>query len=141
MIILDTNVVSELMNPRCHPDVRQWIDSLDRASIHSTAITIYEITFGIRRLPDGTRKDVLIRSWQIVTDQYLRGRVLPLDQSAALRAGEIKQLALLAGNNCDICDVLIAGIAIHHSARIATRNIRHFDGLPIDLIDPWTAPA
>ena len=139
MIILDTNVISELMNPRCDAALQKWIDSIDPSDIRSTAITSYEIAFGIMRLPDGKRKDALLRSWQIVADQYLRGRVLPLDQSAALTAGEARKMALSVGNNCDICDVLIAGIAAHHNARVATRNVRHFDGLPIDLIDPWSA--
>ena len=138
MIILDTNVVSELMNPRCDPSVRRWIDSVDRAMVHSTAVTSYEIEFGIARLAAGKRKETLAASWREVLETLLADRILPLDHAAGLKAGELKQLALAAGNNCDICDILIAGIACSRSAEVASRNLVHISGLPVKIINPWS---
>ena len=136
MIILDTNVVSELMSPKCDPIVRRWIDGVDRVLVHTTTVTSYEVTFGIARLPAGKRKQTIVAIWHAVIEDFFADRILPLDQAAALKAGELKQIALAAGNNCDICDILIAGIASTHGADVATRNLIHVAGLPIRTINP-----
>lgn len=138
MIILDTNVVSELMNPRCDPIVRRWIDSVERSMVHSTAVTSYEIEFSIARLPAGKRKETLIASWREVLEVFLVDRILSFDHAAGLKAGELKQIALEAGNNCDICDILIAGIACSRDAAVASRNLVHISGLPVRVINPWS---
>ena len=137
MIILDTNVLAALMRTRPDPSVRAWADALNRSTIYSTSITIYEISFGIGRLPAGQKKQRLLASWGMTYSEFLDGRILPVDEAAGMCASRLRIEALAAGNNCDICDILIAGIAVSRRAAVATRNIRHYENLPLELIDPW----
>ena len=137
MIVLDTNVVSELMKPQPDPAVAAWADWLERSTIFAAAPTVYEIEFGIGRLPDGQRKERLRAAWRVFAREFLPARILPLDEEAASRAAEMKLLALARGGGSDICDLLIAGIVANASATLATRNVKHFVDLPVTIIDPW----
>jgi len=139
MIVLDTNVVSELMKPQPDSAVAAWADGLERSTIFATAPTVYEIEFGIGRLPNGQRKERLSAAWQVFAREFLSARILPLDEEAASRAAEMKLLALAGGGGGDICDLLIAGIVANASATLATRNVKHFEDLPVTIIDPWAA--
>jgi toxin FitB len=73
MIILDTNVVSELMKPTPDPAVAAWVDGLERSAIHATSPTVYEIEFGIGRLPDGQRKERLKAAWALILRDFFSG--------------------------------------------------------------------
>ena len=137
MIVLDTNVVSELMRPTPDPAVVAWFSGLDRSAVFLNAVTNYEIRFGIERLQNGERKDRLFSTWSALLTTFLPGQVLSLDHDAAEQAALIKAILIARGGNRDICDLLISGIAVRHGATIATRNVRHFEGLQIDIIDPW----
>ncbi len=139
MIVLDTNVVSELMRPTPDPAVVAWFSGLDRSAVFLNAVTNYEIRFGIERLQNGQRKDRLFSTWSALLITFLPGQVLPLDHDAAEQAALFKAFLIARGGNRDICDLLISGIAVRHGATIATRNVRHFEGLQIDIIDPWAA--
>ena len=137
MIILDTNVVSELMRPAPTPAVARWADGLDRSIIFSTSISTYEIEYGIARLPASQKKDFLVATWAAVLADYIGDRILSLDRPSALRAAHIRAQQLAAGENCDICDVFISGIASHHGAAVATRNVHHFINAGLNVINPW----
>lgn len=121
MIILDTNVVSELMKPQPDPAVYAWANGLERSTIFATAPTVYEIAFGIARLPEGARKERLRAAWEVVRNEFLPGRILAMDEAAAAQAGEMKVLALKRGGSIDICDLLIGGIAASAGGLLATR--------------------
>ena len=140
MIILDTNVLSELMRPQPTPVVAAWAKNQKWSSIYTTTVTAYEINFGIGRLPEGAKKRLLQQIWQDVRNEFLDGRFLVLDTAASARAAEMRIKANAEGhNNNDISDVLIAGIAARHDACIATRNTKHFGALGARLINPWDA--
>jgi predicted nucleic acid-binding protein len=136
MILLDTNVISELMKP--HPDgqVREWLLSRGEESLATTAITVAEIHFGLERLPDGKRRDDLYERFARLAGAM---SVLPLDSAAGAQAGAFRARRERLGLPAAASDMMIAGIAATAGANLATRNIRDFEGLPIAVVDPWQA--
>ena len=137
MIVLDTNVLSALM--RTNPDVVvvDWLDRQPAASVWLTTITVFEARFGLALLPNGRRRTGLERAFDRVITEDLSGRVLNLDEMAAVTAAQIAADRQRAGRIVDLRDTLIAGIAQARRATIATRNTRHFEGLDVPVVDPW----
>lgn len=139
MIILDTNVVSALMRRNEEPAVIRWLDKQTSTTLYITAITVHELRFGVESLKDGRRRAQLDSEVEAML-ALLTDRVLPLDMVAARNSGRIQGERKRIGRPVDLFDCLIAGIAINHNARIATRNTRHFSDLPVEVINPWAAP-
>ena len=134
MIVLDTNVVSELMKPQPDAPVRDWLTQAGDEPFGTTAVTIAEIEFGLRRLPQGRRRDDLQSRFEAFAAALT---VLPLDDLAARETARFRAMRAAAGLSCPPSDMMIAGIAAVAGAALATRNTRDFEGLPIPLIDPW----
>jgi predicted nucleic acid-binding protein len=134
VIVLDTNVVSELMKPTPDASVRAWLAGLGQTPLTTTAVTVAEIQFGLERLPDGRRKSELKSRFEAFAVEL---GVLPLDEAAAREAGWMRAAREAAGLAAQPSDMMIAGIAAVAEAALATRNIRDFAGLPIELLDPW----
>ena len=139
MIILDTNVVSELMEVEPAAEVEAWLDRTDESALWLTTILVFEIKGGLDRMDDGRRKRRLLAALDALLQIDFRERVLPFDLDAAMEAARLEAERVRRGRPIDIRDTLIAGIAISRGAAIATRNIRHFADLPIDVINPWDA--
>lgn len=141
MILLDTNVVSALM--RRDPDalVVSWLDDQPAESIWTTSITVFEVRTGLELLKPGRRRTQLERTFDELLAEDFEGRVQSFDQAAARAAGRIAAKRQSSGRSLEIRDVQIAGIATVRKAVLATRNIRHFEDLGIDLVDPWSASA
>lgn len=137
MLILDTNVFSVLMQPNTAPNVIDWLNRQPVTSIWTTAITIYEIRFGLSLLPAGRKRTALEKAFERIRAEGIEGRVLDFDTAAALAAGEIDARTRSAGNTIDSRDIQIAGIAADRQATLATRNVRHFIHTGISLVDPW----
>lgn len=137
MIVLDTNVLSALMRRDINPAVVAWLDDQSLPSVWTTAVTIFEIRFGIEILAIGRRRRDLEDIFEKIVDEDLDGRVLPFDQAAADAGAIIASRRQQTGRPVDIRDVQIAGISATRKATLATRNTRHFEGLGIALIDPW----
>jgi toxin FitB len=138
VIILDKNLVSELMRPEPAPHVAAWIRARDRRELRMTSITLAEIRYGIARLPDGRRKQVLLDA----ADDIFRAfsdQVLPVDAAAAERYAVIASSRERAGRPIAGFDALIAAVCRSRGATLATRNLPDFDGTGIDVIDPWSA--
>lgn len=138
MIILDTNVLSALMRREADPVVVAWLDAQPPESIWTTAITVFEIRFGLEVLAKRRRRKALEEAFASALDEDFDGRVLAFDRPAADAAAAIAARRRQAGRPVEIRDVQIAAIAAARKARLATRNIRHFEGTGITLIDPWT---
>lgn len=138
MIVLDTNVLSALMRREADPVVVAWLDTQPPESIWTTAITVFEIRFGLEILTNGRRRRSLEDAFAKALDQDFDGRVLPFDQTAAEAAAAIAAEQRRAGRPVEIRDVEIAGIAAARKATLATRNTRHFEGTGIALVDPWS---
>ncbi|MBT9560098.1 MAG: type II toxin-antitoxin system VapC family toxin [Myxococcales bacterium] len=137
--ILDTNVISEFMRPRPDPRVIRWVDSMPRASLWTTAVTVMELRAGIEQTVDPVRRHVLEKAFTAQFTVHFEGRVFSFDPEAAAVAGHFLAILHGAGQSPDIRDVQIAAMSHRLSVPLATRNIRHFALLPIETIDPWTA--
>jgi len=136
VIVVDTNVVSELMRPAPDMAVVTWVRKQPRGLLATTAITVAEIRFGLARLPEGRRANRL----RVVADEVLAAfpaQVLAFDSAAAAVYGEIAAARERAGHPVDALDGQIAAICRLHGAPLATRNTRDFLDTGIELIDPW----
>lgn len=137
MIILDTNVVSELMKPAPDERVAGWLQRQQTLHLAITTITIGEIQFGIKILPTGKRRRGLEEDFARFVSRGFEGRVLPYDEAAGFAYGEIAALRHNKGRDVDAVDLIIASIAKVANASVATRNTKHFVSCGIKLIDPW----
>jgi predicted nucleic acid-binding protein len=137
MILLDTNVLSALMQHTPDPIVVSWLDEQPAESIWTTSITVFEIRTGIELFERGRRRKRLEQAFSGLLTEDLEARIQPFDQAAAWAAGTIAAERRRAGQTVEIRDVQIAGIATVRRAKLATRNTRHFEGTTVSLINPW----
>ncbi len=137
MIILDTNIVSAIMQRKPDSAVINWLNSVAVESIWLTSITIFETSFGLALLPDGKRRLSLTNQFKQVVETDLNGRVLLFDQDAANSAAVLAAMRRKTGKPVDMRDTFIAGIALTRKAAIATRNVKHFLDLKVEVINPW----
>ena len=140
MIILDTNVVSELMRPRPDARVRQWVSGQRVGELGTTAVTVAEIRHGIERLPDGRRKETLLSA---AADLFagFGDLVQPFDTLAAAWFGPVMVRRARLGLPIQGFDALIAAICRARGAALATRNAKDFAETGIEIVDPWAAPG
>jgi predicted nucleic acid-binding protein len=139
VILHDTNVISALIRPEPDQAIKSWLDIQPPESMWTTSISVYELRFGVELLAFGRRRQLLEEALNKLLKDDFDGRVIPFDEPAAQAAGKIGAARRQLGRTIEIRDVQIAGIALARKASIATRNIRHFEGLGIPLIDPWSA--
>jgi predicted nucleic acid-binding protein len=139
MIILDTNVVSEMMRLASNEAVADWLDRQDETSIWITSVTVLEVRTGIESLLPGRRRDNLSADFERFLEAFIRGRVAAFDTGAARAAAKLTADRRRGGRPGELRDTMIAGIAIASVATLATRNIRHFADIQVTLIDPWAA--
>ncbi len=137
MILLDTNVLSALMHTTPDLTVAAWMDRQPAFAIWTTSITIFEIEYGLKLMPEGKRRTDLEKSIAELLAYDFRGRVAPFDLAASAVAGRLSAQRRREGRTTEDQDAMIAGIAIVRQAAIATRNVRHFEDLPIKVLDPW----
>ena len=139
MVILDTNVLSELMQQRANPLVRQWLDRQAELSVWTTSITIFEIRYGMELLPRSRRRASLESEFERLIEDDIQGRIVPFDAQAATVAAGLMAQRQRTGRSGDLRDAMIACIVIASHATLATRNMRHFDDLSVPVVDPWAA--
>ena len=137
MIILDTNVVSALMQLHPDPQVIVWLDNQPAESIWINSITLFETRYGLALLPEGQRKKTLQERFEELLTQDLQSRVAHFDSSAASLSAELAAKRKASGRAVDMRDTFIAGIALARRATLATRNVKHFDDLTTPVVDPW----
>ena len=135
MILVDTNVLSELTRPTPEPRVIAWLEVHEPALALPT-IALAELRYGIARLPDGRRRSGLLRFWRETCIQF-RGRIFSFDQRAAERYGDVAAAAERSGRRLNIQDGQIAAIALVHGMRIATRNVGDFEAAGVAIVNPW----
>jgi len=138
MIVLDTNVLSELMRKTPEPRVIAWLDRQPRSSVWTTSVTVLEIRFGLGTLAEGKRREQLAQAFDVLVQSKIERRVAVFDLAAAECAAELMAARQKAGRPGDLRDTMIAGIALASNASLATRNTRHFEDLKVRVIDPWT---
>jgi predicted nucleic acid-binding protein len=137
VILLDTNVLSEIMRPRPAPEVIAWLNTLPQLSVWTSSITVFEIEAGLGILPVGRRRSEMEEAFARLLSTVLQNRIAPFDFAAAHEAARLGSVRRGDGRTGDRGDTMIAGIAISPRATLATRNIRHFDDLPTPVVNPW----
>ncbi|OMH23016.1 VapC toxin family PIN domain ribonuclease [Tersicoccus phoenicis] len=139
MIVLDTDLISEIF--RTKPDARvvAWLESLT-GEVAITAVTLAELLAGVRRLPDGRRRNELSARIEAAVEPYRDdGAVLAFDVAAAEQYADVLVGREMAGLPISTADAQIAAICRVHSAACATRNVKDFAHTGVALVDPWSA--
>jgi hypothetical protein len=137
VIILDTNVVSELMKPAPQTNVVKWLEEQPVLSLFTTFITEAEIFYGLALLPEGARKNALHQAIAGMFEEDFAGRVLPFDGPCAQVYARIAAGRRQLGRPISQFDALIAAIAQSRGAAVATRNSNDFEDCGIQVINPW----
>ena len=138
MIILDTNVISELMHVSPDQNVLLWMDRQSRSSLWVTSISIFEVIYGLEIMASGQRQTALRNAFEALLNKFA-DRIAQFDQSSAFRAAELMASRQRKGAPRDLRDTMIAGIVLARHASLATRNVSHYADLTATVINPWTA--
>ena len=137
MTVLDTNVVSEVMRLEANPTVLEWLNAQSPDPLVVTAVTAAEILHGIERLPSGKRKSDLRDAANATFKKDFAQRILAFDEEAAEHYARLVATRERIGRPISIADALIAAICLSYGARLATRNIDDFQGIGLELVNPW----
>jgi predicted nucleic acid-binding protein len=137
LIILDTNVLSALMQSAPEPRVVRWLDRLPGESTWTTSVSVFEVLVGLATMPGGKRKRAYEDAFSRLLSEDLENRVLDFDVAAASEAAAFAAVRRRQGRPVDFRDLQIAGIAMARRSSIATRNARDFEGAGIAIVDPW----
>jgi toxin FitB len=141
MIILDTNVISELMKQAPNAGVVAWLGDQPATGVFTTTITEAELRYGVALLPRGRRQKSLAAALEAMLTKDFADRILSFDGSAAIAYAAVAAQCRAAGRPITQFDAQIAAIARSRGAALATRNIADFDGCEIELINPWDAKS
>jgi predicted nucleic acid-binding protein len=140
LIVLDTNVISELTRSLPSPAVLAWTRTVATADLFTTAVTEAELRFGLERLPEGRRRSALTSGTERLLDSVLQGRVLPFDRAASRYYAAFVAARFATGTPVKAPDAMIAAIArASGAALIATRDLGDFEGCGVPLKNPWAA--
>jgi predicted nucleic acid-binding protein len=137
--LLDTNVPSELTRPQSDPHVENWLDAVDDEQLFLSVVSLGEMLKGLTVLPASKRR----RELQQWIDERLRpwfdGRILPVTERVAERWGVLAGECHLKGRGISMADGLIVATALEHDLTVATRNVRDFVDLGVEVFDPWSS--
>ena len=140
MILLDTNIVSELLRKTPDPNVEAWLAAQDGAEVYLSAVSEAELRLGVAVIPAGRRRNALASMMDDLLQKDFRARTLPFDSPAAAVYAVIAAERRAAGRPISQFGCQIAAIARSNDAAVATRNVRDFEGCGIEIIDPWQGP-
>jgi len=138
VILLDTNVLSALMQAAPEARVVSWLDRQARSSLWTTSVTVMEIRFGLQIMPSGKRRGDPAGRFEVLLER-LEHRVAVFDVAAAHEAGNLMAARRMSGRTIELRDTMIAGIALAHNASLATRNTRDFEDSRVPLVNPWSS--
>ena len=136
-LLLDTNVVSELLRLSPNPEVESWVAERPAAELYFSAVGEGELRYGVAMLPAGQRKDTLAAAIEGILQEDFEDRILPFDSGAARAYANIAAAHRAAGRTVAPADCQIAAIARSRGMAVATRNVRDFDDIGIEVVDPW----
>jgi predicted nucleic acid-binding protein len=140
VIVLDTNIISELMRPRPNAAVVAWVSAQPRSSLYTTSVNEAELFYGIGAMPEGRRRSGLAAGAEALFAEEFAGRVLPFNGAAARRYVDIVIARRQAGKPIEAFDALIAATALVAGAAVATRDVGGFEACGLTLINPWEGP-
>ena len=139
MFLLDTHVVSELLRPSPDPVVETWVGDRRATELYFSAIGEAELLYGVAILPAGRRQTALASAIEAILREDFGDRILPFDSDAARAYADIAATRRSAGRPVAPADCQIAAIARSRGMAVATRNLPDFEGIEVDIVDPWTA--
>lgn len=139
MFLLDTNIISELLRPSPDPAVETWVGDRRATDLYFSTIGEAELRYGVAVLPAGRRRTALASAIEAILQEDFTDRILPFDREAARDYADIAAMRRAAGRTMLPADSQIAAIARSRGMAIATRNVRDFENIGIEVIDPWTA--
>ena len=134
--LLDTCAISELSKTTPVSGFVEWLDSCDEDMLNICSVTLGELRYGIDLLSDGKRKMRLLTWFEMIRASYV-GHIIDVSQDAFLRWGMLRAECKKAGRPLPMADGLIASVAIVEGLTVVTRNTCDFDGLGVELINPW----
>jgi predicted nucleic acid-binding protein len=137
MIVLDTNIISELLRPAPNKQVEAWLSAQDGENVYFTTVGEAELQYGLALLPAGKRRNALSKAVEEILDEDFQDRILAFDRAAARAYAVIAAARRAAGRPISQFDCQIAAITRANEAVLATRNTADFKGCGIRLIDPW----
>ncbi|MXW54560.1 MAG: type II toxin-antitoxin system VapC family toxin [Gammaproteobacteria bacterium] len=135
--LLDINVESELMRKYPSPTVENWISGLRMDSSYFSTISETELRYGVAILITGRRQRTLIADTERMLEEAFPGRILPFDRVAVVSYTYIASIRRKADRPFSTVDCQIAAIGRARNLTVATRNFRDFEGMEIELVDPW----
>lgn len=135
MYLLDTNVVSERMKAQPSPVVIGWLDA-KKAELYLPSVALDELRYGVLRLPEGRRREGFARAVETLVTSYA-DKIVPFDAKAAWKSAEFRWQAHSLGFNPSVQDMMIAGIAAANGAVLATRNVKDFAFLDLEVVNPF----
>ena len=138
MIVLDTNVLSEIMRPTPEPQVIAWVDAVPAREVAISTVTMAEILYGVGRIPEGRRRRRLTSIAEAIFAGDFDGRILPFDAAAAIEYAAVVLQRQASRHPISMADAQIAAVCRVHDCTLATRNVRDSEGTGLNLIDPWT---
>ena len=136
MILLDTNVLSALMQESPDAMVVAWLDDEPRTSIWTTSVTVLEVRFGLEVMTAGKKRTRLFEAFDVLLEK-MNNRIASFDAEAARLAAELMASRQKKDRPQDLRDTMIAAVALAHHAALATRNSSHFEDAGVRLINPW----
>jgi predicted nucleic acid-binding protein len=134
--LVDTNVLSELRNRTPDAKVAAWMRARPRQSLYLSVLTLGEIRKGIEGVPDPAFRQTLTDWLEVELPNYFVGRLLLIDEFVADRWGRVQASA---GRTLPVIDGLLAATALQHNLTLVTRNVKDFEGLGVQLVNPWEA--
>jgi toxin FitB len=137
MIMLDTNVLSELMRPKPSPRVVAWVARQPATELFTTSITEAEVFYGIELLTKGKRRERLLAAAEAMFAEDLAGRIFGFESDTARVFSKIAAHRRGLGRPISHADAQIAAIAQVRGAKLATRNVTDFEDCGLDVVDPW----
>ena len=126
-----------MMRPAPDPSVLNWLNTQIAGELWLNSVVVSELLFGIARLPAGARKRQLAETFAAMLEQDFAGRILPFDLEAAVIYAELAAGCEAKGRPVEMADAQIAAICLAQGAKLATRNLKHFEGLGVVLVNPW----
>lgn len=126
-----------MMRPAPDPSVLNWLNTQIAGELWLNSVVVSELLFGIARLPAGARKRQLAETFAAMLEQDFAGRILPFDLEAAVIYAELAAGCEAKGRPVEMADAQIAAICLAQGAKLATRNLKHFEGLGLVLVNPW----
>jgi hypothetical protein len=137
MILLDTNVLSALMLLRPDRTVAEWLDRQPHTSVWTTSVTVFELRSGLETMPPGQRRSQRIDAFERLLTEIIEHRLAAFDLAAAEQAAVLFAERQKSGRPVEMRDTMIAGIVLASHAKLATRNVKHFEDIASSVVNPW----